>query len=162
MPIIGGDNSTGYNVRPIQPRYDGDGKEFIYARAHAALTAHVPYLAYMEYDGWRTAALFDTGYASASAASHGLYCAFVPPTAISSDTDGWGQSGGPCEDLAKASDSVTTGNMFTWNDATITGTGGATNTAIGIAVYGVCMATASGGTYDVMLLGCHHLMFGTT
>jgi len=162
MPIVHGDNVTGYKTRPIQPRIDGDGKEWIYARAHGALTAHTPYLAYMSYDGWRTAALFDTGYASASAASHPQYAAFVPCETVGSDTDAWGQCGGPCEDMIVASDSVTTGNRFLWNDAVVSGTGGATSTAIGCAIYGICMATASSGVYDTMLLGAQHLMFGTT
>lgn len=161
---VWGRDTTGYSARPIAVRQDQDGKEFIYARAHGALTAKVPYIAYMSYDGWRTAALFDTGYASASAASHPQYVAFVPPVAIGSDTDGWGQCGGPVTSVVTdtASTSVTTGNRYIWQDATITAGGGATNTAIGICVYGICMATASSGVYDIMLLGREHYMFGVT
>ena len=160
--MLYGRDTSGNSARPLASRTDMDGKEFIYARAHGALTALTPYLAYVTYDGWRTAALFDTGYASTSAASHPQYVAFVPPAAISSDTDGWGQVGGPCEDVIFPSNSVTAGNRFIWHDATVTGTAGATNTAVMVAVYGVCMSTASSGAYDTMLLGSNHWMFGVT
>ena len=162
MPIVGADTS-GNSARPIQSRVDGDGKEWILARAHGALTAHLSYLAYMSYDGWRTLALFDCNYASASAATHGRFVAFVPGSAIGSDTDGWGQCGGIAEDVIfdSASTSMTAGNPILWRDATCTGAAtGITATSVYINMYGVCAATGSSNTFDVMLLGPDHRFFG--
>lgn len=163
MPIVGGDTSS-YKTRPVQSRVDGDGKEFIYVRAHGALTARQPYVARIQYDGWRTLALFDTGVASTSAASHQQYVAVIPDTAIGSDTDGWVQCGGVATSVTfdTASTSMTTGNYLLWSDATVTGTTGQSATNIFCNVYGICMATGSSGTYDVLLLGSNHFVFGTT
>jgi len=159
--IIGGDNS-GYAARDISPRNDGNGKEFIYARAHGALTAKTAYVARVAHDGWRTLAVFDTGMASTTAASHLQYVAFVPDAAIASDTDGWGQCGGVCTSVTLASQSATTGNIFIWSDATITGATAATATVVMHSGYGICMATASGGTYDIYLRGVTALICGQT
>lgn len=161
MPIVGGDNST-YLVRPIQSRVDGDGKEWIYARSHGALTAKSPYLARLTNSGWTTIALFDTGSASTTAASHPQYVAFVPDTAIGSDTDGWGQCGGVCIGVGAVSQSQTTGNYLLWSDATLTGSTAASATTIACNVYGIVLATASSGTHDIMLRGSNSLLFGTT
>lgn len=164
MPIIGGDTSS-YKARPIKSRSDGDGKEYIYARVHETLTAKTAYLAYVSYDGYRTCALFDSGQASTTAASHLRYVSFIPDTAISSDTDGWGQCGGVATSVIfdSASTSMSTGNPCMWSDATVTGNAvGVTATTFCCNVYGICMATASSGTYDVMLLGSEHKMMGLT
>lgn len=162
-PVFGGDTSS-YKTRPIQSRIDADGKEWIYARVHGTLTAKVPYVARITYDGWRTLALFDTGVASTSAASHGQYVAFIPDYAISSDTDGWGQCGGVCTSavLSNASQSTTTGNVMIWSDATVTGTGAASATVHAMNVYAISMTTQTAGYNDIMLLGSGRFIFGTT
>jgi len=161
MPIVGGDTSS-YKARGIESRKDGDGREFIYARSHGALTAKNAYVARLTYDGWRTLALFDTGAASTTAASHLQYVAFVPDTAIASDTDGWGQCGGVCTSVSLASQSASTGNYMVWADATLTGTTAASATAVFHSCYGIVMATASGGTYDLYLRGTNDKFYGQT
>lgn len=160
-----GRDTSGYTARPLASRTDMDGKEYIYVRAHGALTAKTAYLAYVSYDGWRTIALFDSGLASTTAGTHLRYVAAVPPTAISSDTDGWVQCGGPATSVIfdSASVSMSTGNPCMWVDATVTGnTVGVTATTFCSNVYGICMATASSGVYDVMLQGSTHKLMGLT
>lgn len=162
MPIIGADTS-GNGARPIKARVDGDGKEWILARAHGDLTAHYAYVAYMGYDGWRTLALFGTDIASVVSAAHRRFVAFVPAEAIGSGTDGWGQVGGIAEDVIfdAASTSMTAGNPLLWASATVTGNAiGITATSIYSNMYGVCAATGSSNAFDVMLLGTGHRFFG--
>ena len=164
MPYMGRDTS-GYSARLMQPRVDQDGREYIWVRAHGALTAKTAYLAYISYDGYRTCALFDSGLASTTAGSHLRYVAAVPPTAISSDTDGWVQCGGPATSVIfdTASVSMSTGNPCQWTDATVTGAAiGVTATTFCCNIYGICMQTASGGVYDIYLLGSEHKMMGLT
>ena len=165
MPL--GRDDSGYSARPIGIREDMDGTQWVYARAHGALTANYPYVVRLTNSGWTTLALFDSGMASTTAASHITgYYPFVPASAISSDTDGWGQIGGPVIGLtgaaAVASQSCTTGNYMRWSDATLTGTTAATATAITCDCYGIVMATASSGTYDVYLRGAGFPIVGTT
>lgn len=161
MSTIGRDTSS-YGARAIDFRVDANGKEWVYARAHGALTAKSTYVARLTNSGWSTLALFDSGMASTTAASHPQYLAFVPETAIASDTDGWGQCGGVCTSVTCASQSATTGNYMRWSDATLTGTTAASATAIIVDCYGIVMATASSGTYDLFLRGSRYLMVGTT
>lgn len=166
MPIIGGD-STSYKVRPIQSRVDGDGKESVLVRAHGDLTAKKAYVAYPSYDGWRTAALFDTGLASATANLNRGFIAAIPISAIGSDTDGWVQCGGPITGVTfdSASTSASVGNHFIWNDATVTGAaiGAGPSAANAWALtYGICMSSGSGATHDVYLLGSNHKFTGFT
>lgn len=161
MPNLGRDDS-GYSARGPGIREDMDGTQHIWARAHGALTALTPYLAHLTNSGYTTIALFDTGVASTTAASHYGYYPFVPAAAIASDTDGWGQIGGPCIGVICASQSATTGNYMRWSDATLTGTTAASATAITIDCYGIVMATASSGAYDLYLSGSGFPIYGTT
>lgn len=161
MAILGRDD-TGYGARPMGIREDMNGTQHIYARAHASLTALQPYVARLSYDGWRTLALFDSGMASTTAASHLNYFPFVPITAIASDTDGWGQIGGPIEGVGAVSQSQTTGNVLIWADATLTGSTAASATVVGHSVYGIVMATASSGTHDLYLRGVNFPIVGQT
>jgi hypothetical protein len=161
MAILGRDDS-GYNARPPFPREDMDGTQHVWARAHGALTALTPYLCRLTSGGYTTIALFDTGAASATAASHYGYIPFVPLTAIASDTDGWGQVGGPCVGVICASQSASTGNYMRWSDATLTGTTAASATAMTVDCYGIVMATASSGAYDLYLRGVGYPIYGTT
>lgn len=161
MAILGRDD-TGYGARPMGVREDMNGTQWVYARAHAALTALSPYVVRLTNSGWATLALFDSGMASTTAASHLQYYAFVPGAAISSDTDGWGQIGGPVEGVGAVSQSATTGNYLLWSDATLTGTTAASATAIACNVFGIVMATVSSGTYDLYLRGAGFPICGTT
>lgn len=161
MAILGRDIS-GYGARPLGVREDMDGTQWVYARAHGALTAKTPYVCRMTNGGWTTLALFDTGAASTTAASHYGYYPFVPAAAIASDTDGWGQIGGPVTGVGAVSQSATTGNYLRWSDATLTGTTAASATAITVDCYGIVLATVSSGTYDLYLRGIGFPIYGTT
>lgn len=161
MAVLGRDDS-GYSTRPMGVREDMDGTQWVYARSHGALTALSPYVVRLTEGGWKTLALFDTGMASTTAASHLNYYAFIPASAISSDTDGWGQIGGPVVGVGAVSQSQTTGNYLRWSDATLTGATAASATVIGVDCFGIVMATASSGTHDLYLRGENFPMCGTT
>ena len=161
MAVLGRDTS-GYSARPFAVRDNMDGTQEIYARAHASLTALQPYVARLSYDGWRTLALFDSGMASTTAASHLNYVPFVPKTAIASDTDGLVVCGGPLTGVGAVSQSQTTGNVLIWADATLTGSTAASATVVGHSVYGIVMTTASSGTHDIYLRGVGFPMVGQT
>ena len=112
-----------YSVgRSLYERCDGDGKIWIKARAHGALTAKVPYLVYCGYDGPRTHALWDTTLASLSAGSSvNFYKVGIPEAAVGSDTDGWLQIGGYCPSVTVDSTlTASIGNIWRWVDATVT------------------------------------------
>lgn len=153
------DNSIG---RPIYERQDADGKIWIDVRAHAALTANTPYLAYVGYDGWRTHAIWDTTLASISAgAGQGVYKLCIPYAAIASDTDGWAQVGGYAPSVTMASTTCTQGNIWRWSDATLTCS---THPSLsGVFVDGVAIAytSASATTSHNMFLHNKWVM-GTT
>jgi len=47
-----------------------------------------------------------------------------------------------------------------WSAATLTGTTAASATVVGHSCYGIVMATASGGAYDIYLRGVGFPMYG--
>ena len=154
------DNSVG---RPLYERQDADGKIWVYARAHGTLTARTPYLVYIGYDGWRTHALWDTTLASISAgAGVGVYKAAVPDVAISSDTDGWVQTGGYCPSVTTASLTCTVGNSWRWVDATLTCSSHPSLSAPFVDQYAVAYTSASATTSHNLFLTNKWFMGTTT
>jgi len=146
------------SLRSAYERVDADGTVWIKARAHGALTAKTPYLVYVGYDGPRTLAIFDTGVATTTAASHAFrYKVGVPDAAVSSDTDGWLQVGGYCGSVTTASVTITQGVLFLWSDAGVGAGTAATATQMGIVNgFGVGYTSASATTsHNMYLLNRH-------
>jgi hypothetical protein len=140
--------------RSLTIREDADGKMWVYARAHATLTAKTPYLVYIGYDGYRTHALWDTTLASISAgAGIGVYKPGIPDKAISSDTDGWMQVGGYVADvIVDKTLTSTVGNTWRWVDATITCSTNASLSAPMVDAYAIAYTSASATTTHNMFL----------
>jgi hypothetical protein len=147
-------------------RENSDGTVEILARAHGALTAKTPYLVWISYDGPKTAALFDTGLASTTAAgSNNFFKVGVPAVAVSSDTDGWLQVGGYCGSVTTASITISQGNFAVWLKASV-GAGTGITTALPTAasrIDGFAVAyTAASATMSHNLFLLNRFIMGTT
>ena len=148
--------------RHIYERENADGKIDIFVRAHAALTAKTPYLAYVGYDGWRTHAIWDTTLASTSAAAAGeYYKVIVPNAAIGSDTDGWAQVGGYCGSVTTASTTSTQGCIWRWTDASISAVSHPSLSTGFVDGFAIAYTSASATTsHDMYLM--NRFVYGTT
>ena len=158
---MGFDNSN--SVRHIYERQDADGKIYVWARAHGALTAKAPYLVYAAYDGYRTAALFDTGLASTTAAgSQGFYKIGIANEAVGSDVDGWLQVGGFCATANTSLSTATVGLYLRWVDAAIaSGTAARASAAACVDAFAVNAVAAASATYQGIFL-LNKYVIGTT
>lgn len=154
------DNSN--SVRTTYERQDADGKTYVYVRAHGALTAKTPYLCFVDYDGWRTHAIWDTTLASTSAASaQQRYKVCVPNVAIGSDTDGWVQVGGYIGSVTTASLTCTAGNIWRWSDATLTCSSHPSLSTGFVDGFAIAFTSASATTSHNMYL-INRFCYGTT
>lgn len=164
--IFDRDYSSTIAVRALYDKENADGTIEVYCRAHGALTAKTPYLVWTSYDGPKTAALFDTGLASTTAAaSNNFYRVGVPNSAISSDTDGWLQVGGYCASVTTASITISQGNFAVWLKASV-GAGTGITTALPTAasrIDGFAVAyTAASATMSHNLFLLNRFVMGTT
>lgn len=140
-------------------REDANGSQWLYAFAHGALTAQTIYPMYpalcdSSY-GYKTMALFDTGLASTTAASHQNYMLGIPEEAVSSGTWGWLQIRGysASVNIDSGGVSISIGALWRWKAATAALAGGGASASGFVADFAVSTETASGTAADMFLLG---------
>lgn len=136
-----------YTYAPVTPFVDGsDGKVYVYAIAHAALTAKTPYFVFIN----------EYGHVTATPSAIASYCYIgVPNDTYASGDLAKLQIGGYCADVITPSLSVAVGNAF--------GMGGGAVTDEAVDFTGLvnewaacCTASTSATTQDMML--CGHLV----
>jgi len=133
-----------YTYAPVTPFTDSsDGKVYIYAIAHAALTAKTPYFIYINEYGNVTAA--------ASAVAIYTYIA-IPNDTIASGALAKLQIGGYCADVITPSLSVSVGHSFTMVAGAVAD-GGADFTGAANEFAACATASSSATTQDMMLCG---------
>ena len=146
--FFGNDDSTYISLRPLTERRDSNGKIWIWVAADVSLTANHPMVCRVSTQGWAGMRMFDTGLASTTAAGR-RFKVGVPLETIPSGSHGF------CS-MLEETQSVTTGNIFRWVDATVTGAGiAAANAASGAGLcdaFAVAMATTSATTFDIFLM----------
>lgn len=139
-------NPTTTYLAPVTPFVEGNGNVYVYAIAHAALTAKTPYFIYVNEYGNVTAA--------ASAIASYTYIAIPNDTYAAGDLCKL-QIGGPCSDVITPSLSVSVGHAF--------GMGGGVVTDEGVDFTGLvnewaaCVTESTTSTTQDMML-CGHLI----
>ena len=127
-------------------------KHYIYAYASASAVAKTAYAIRATTSGHIAVALFDTTFASTTAASHKGYFVGVPSTAITSGVQGWYQIGGNVTSVTTPSITGTAGGPFRWVDESVNN-GGAGSTDTGfVADFAICVTSASASTAHDMFL----------
>ena len=151
--FFGNDNTTYTSLKSISEREDA--KVWVQATAEVSCTAYQGKVLRIGQNGWIAYGVFDTSLASITANGRVGFKVGVSPVAIPSGSDGWFQVGGYCEFTGDASQSTTTGNVWRWTDATLTGN---LITAASFSQAGLCdsfaiaMTTATAATFSLFLM----------
>lgn len=125
----------------FEKRYDQDGKVFIQAVAHGALTAKTPYWVIINEYGQVTVALSDLAIRA--------YVAF-PLAAVSSGATAWLQIGGYIADIVTPSLSVAVGHGLTLNTGAIADIGADYTGAAG--EFAACAVASTTATTQTVIL----------
>lgn len=133
---------SAYQYNTFEKRYDADGKVYMKARAHGALTAKTPYKIIADEYGSLTGALADdTKY----------YYVGFPLAAVDSGADAWLQIGGYIDDMITPSLSVAVGHSLVMFGGAVAD-GGADYSGAG-GEFAVCAtASTTSETQDAMLI----------
>ena len=143
-----GDNSS--MKASFEKKYDTDGRVYVYAVAHGALTAKTPYKIICDEYGPITAALADdTNY----------YYVGVPELAVASGGVGKLYIGGEVDDVITPSLSVSVGHAFSFVDGAVADAGADYSGAAG--QFAVCRTVSTSSTTQDMLLVPERII-GTT
>ena len=128
----------------FERREDADGKVWVEAVAHAALTAKTPYKIIVNEYGYVTAALNqDTA----------MYYVGVPAEDVSSGDEAWLQIGGALSDMITPSLSVSVGHALKINGATGAVADAGADYSGSTGEFAVCTsASTSSTTQDVILV----------
>jgi len=138
--MIFGKNTSQY--ASFEKTYDADGRVWIEALAHGALTAKTPYQVYINEYGPVTAALTDAvNYAYIG----------VPAATVASGAIGKLQIGGLCEDMITPSLSVSVGHALSILNGAVADAA-ADFTGLGGQFAACVTATTSSATQDAMLI----------
>jgi len=139
-------NPTSSYYAPVTPFVEGDGKSYVFAYTHGALTAKTPYFVLVN----------AYGHVTAAPSAIASYCYIgIPNDTYAASVIAKLQIGGPCSDVITPSLSVTAGHAF--------GMGGGVVTDEGVVYTGLvnewacCVTTSTTSTTQDMML-CGHLV----
>jgi len=133
-----------YTYAPLTPFTDSsDGKMYVYAVAHAALTAKTPYFVIVNEYGHVTEALPTSG-------KYGYVG--VPNDTVASGALAKLQIGGYCADMITTSLSISVGHGLTVNTAAVADIG-ADYSGVAGEFAACCTESTTSTTQDVMLCG---------
>lgn len=154
----------------ILPREDADGKLWLYAEARATCTAAYPVMLSPGYAGgtlsvgwgYRADAIYNTATASLGAGARvDKMFIGIPNETIESNSWGWFQIGGQCDDVVTASITGSLGGYFCIKDASVANAGDGVSASFTANVFAVCTVAASRSTVHDMYL-CGRPMCGIT